>query len=397
MAPGAMGPPRHFHPAQEESWRVVQGELSVQVENGWRSIAAGETRSIPPGTVHTLGNRSNDTVRFHDTHVPALDFQHYIEDLDRLAASGCLTSRMTPRTLIYGSMALTDHRPMQLSASRVQRAIESLLAIIGRRLGYRLPVTPSRAGESRARDEGGADRFARGLPLRAPPPAAARTCRARQDALPLRHQLTLYAIDIVVPIALYYLLRGVGVSNLLALIAGAAVPACSALVTLRITGRLDAVSVLVLASFVVSIIASLVAHNPRFLLAKEGLITGAWGVWFLASLAARRPAAFVFARPLMEGRRMFAADGWDVLWQSEPRFRRIWQISSVIWGGALLVDAALRVAMSYSLPVHTVPALGGLLWPVTFVVIQVVTNIYYHRAGLYRILGARWLANPSAT
>jgi hypothetical protein len=40
-----------------------------------------------------------------------------------------------------------------------------------------------------------------------------------------------------------------------------------------------------------------------------------------------------------------------------------------------------------------VPALGGALWPVTFVLIQVVTNVYYHRAGLYRILGAApWLA-----
>lgn len=207
----------------------------------------------------------------------------------------------------------------------------------------------------------------------------------------------MYAIDIAVPIALYYLLRSAGVSNLLALTAGAAVPACSALVILRFTHRFDAVSVLVLASFVVSIIASLIARNPRFLLAKEGFLTGVWGVWFLASLAAQRPAAFAFARPLMEGRRVFAGHDWDALWQSEVRFRRIWQISTVIWGAALLVDAALRVAMSYTLPVHTVPALGGLLWPVTFVVIQVITNVYYHRAGLYRILGASWLASPSLT
>ena len=123
-----------------------------------------------------------------------------------------------------------------------------------------------------------------------------------------------------------------------------------------------------------------------------------WGLWFLASLAARRPAAFAFARPLMEGRRAFAARAaWDVLWKSDLRFRRIWRISTAIWGAALLVDAALRVAMSYSLPIHTVPALSGLLWPLTFVVIQVVTNVYYYRAGLYRILGARWLADPSPT
>jgi hypothetical protein len=51
-----------------------------------------------------------------------------------------------------------------------------------------------------------------------------------------------------------------------------------------------------------------------------------------------------------------------------------------------------RVIMSYTLPVAVVPGLGGALWPVTFVVLQVVTNVYYHFAGLYRLLGARWLA-----
>jgi hypothetical protein len=63
----------------------------------------------------------------------------------------------------------------------------------------------------------------------------------------------------------------------------------------------------------------------------------------------------------------------------------------VIWAAALLADAVVRVVMSFTLPVDVVPGLGGALWPVTFLVIQVVTNIYYNRAGLYRILGARWV------
>ncbi len=33
MAPGAMGPPRHSHPAQDESWTVQTGELSVLVND----------------------------------------------------------------------------------------------------------------------------------------------------------------------------------------------------------------------------------------------------------------------------------------------------------------------------------------------------------------------------
>ena len=73
--PGAMGPPRHSHPAQEESWTVQTGELSVLVNSQWRTLTAGESLTIPPGTVHTLANRSAATVCFHDAHSPALDFR----------------------------------------------------------------------------------------------------------------------------------------------------------------------------------------------------------------------------------------------------------------------------------------------------------------------------------
>lgn len=83
---------------------------------------------------------------------------------------------------------------------------------------------------------------------------------------------------------------------------------------------------------------------------------------------------------------------WDALWDAEPRFRRIWRVSTVIWALALLADAVIRVVMSYTLPVGVVPGLGGALYPVTFVVIQIITNVYYQVAGLNRLLGARWLA-----
>jgi quercetin dioxygenase-like cupin family protein len=136
MAPGALGPPKHFHPSQEESWRVVDGELSVFVDDDWRTLGAGEELKIPPNTVHTLRNRSDGVVRFRDVHVPALDFQDYIEDLDRLAAAGKITGRMTPSTLINGAMVLRGHRTTQLSASATQRVAENVLSVIGRVLGY---------------------------------------------------------------------------------------------------------------------------------------------------------------------------------------------------------------------------------------------------------------------
>jgi hypothetical protein len=36
--------------------------------------------------------------------------------------------------------------------------------------------------------------------------------------------------------------------------------------------------------------------------------------------------------------------------------------------------------------VGLVPGLGGALWPVTFLVLQVVTNVYFARSGFWRIL-----------
>lgn len=207
----------------------------------------------------------------------------------------------------------------------------------------------------------------------------------------LGRQIGTIVFDIAAPIALYYGLRAAGLSSLAALAIGAVIPAASAAWVLLRQRRANMVALLVLGTMAASLIISVISHSPRFLLAKDGLITSVWGIWFLASLGARL-AAFLFARPLMEGRRVFAVRDWDALWDAEPRFRRIWRVSTVIWGLALLADAVIRVVMAYTLPVDVVPALGGALYPVTFVVIQIITNIYYQVAGLNRLLGARWLA-----
>lgn len=211
------------------------------------------------------------------------------------------------------------------------------------------------------------------------------------EPVSLGRQLGIFAFDIGAPIACYYTLRAIGVSALVALTAGAILPAVAAVWQLAARRRVDPVAVLVILTMAVSVAAAAATHSPRLLLAKEGLVTGLWGIVFVVSLAARRPVAFTIARPLMEGRRVFAANSWDELWAREPSFRRIWRVSTLVWAGALLADAVIRVLMAYRLPVDEVPGLGGLLWPITFLVIQVVTNLYYLRAGLYRLLGARWL------
>ncbi len=207
----------------------------------------------------------------------------------------------------------------------------------------------------------------------------------------LPRQLAILGFDLAAPIVVYYVLHGAGVSNLLALGAGATLPALAATYTLLTRRHVDTVAVAMVTTMIATMAVSVIAHSPRFLLAKDGLITGVWGLWFLASVRAERPLAYIFARPLMESMKIYAGRSWDVLWETKSQFRRIWRVSSVMWGIGLLLDAAVRVVMSYSLPIHVVPGLSGALYPVTFVLLQIVSNIYYSLAGLNQLLGARWL------
>lgn len=199
--------------------------------------------------------------------------------------------------------------------------------------------------------------------------------------------------DLVVPLVLFYVLRGAGVGVYLALLAGALVSAVTAVVVVVTQRRLDAIAVFVLTTMLVSVGVSLLTGSDRFLLAKEGWLTAVTGTWFLGTLRARRPLAFHFSRPLLEGRLGWPAD-WDALWERAPRFRRMWRVSTALWGVGTLLDSVARVVMAYTLPVDLVPALSSTMYAVTSVVLVGVTNIYYRAAGAYAPGSALYQPRP---
>lgn len=205
-----------------------------------------------------------------------------------------------------------------------------------------------------------------------------------------RAGLFVFGMDLVLPVVTYYLLRAADLNSIDSLTVCVSIPAIGAAVTLIRGGRVDALAVLVIASAAISVGLSVVSGNPRTLLARNGWITGAWGLWMCWGVRASRPPTYTIARPLMEGSRFFGTASWDELWTNEPDFRRIWRVSSALWGVALLIDATVRVLMAYALPVSIVPGLDTSLYVVTFLILQFTTNVYFHRSGLYRMLGAAW-------
>ncbi|MFJ2031129.1 VC0807 family protein [Streptosporangium sp. NPDC087985] len=200
-----------------------------------------------------------------------------------------------------------------------------------------------------------------------------------------RRTLLRLLVDLLVPAALYYGLRLTGMSVYLSLLITTVVPAAMGAYRLVRERRVDGLSVFMTAMMVLGVGVSLISGSERFLLAREGWLTAAVGIWFLASLRAGMPLTFLFSRPLMEGRFPIHGTGetWDVLWERLPRFRRAWRVTAVLWGAGTLLDAAARVVMAYTLPVDAVPALGSALYAGTSITLIVIANVYFITVGLF--------------
>lgn len=195
-----------------------------------------------------------------------------------------------------------------------------------------------------------------------------------------------FCVNVVVPLGGYYVLRWFGVGVYASLLISTLFSAVTTAVPLIRNRRVDGLSLYMTTMLAASVVVSFLAGSPRFLMAKDAWLTGMGGVWFLGSMWTRRPLAYLFTRPLLEGRLGWPG-GWEDLWERVPRFRRIWQVSSVLWGIGTLMDAAGRAVMAYTLPVDLVPILSGGLYVVTTVVLVVVTNVYF---AIARMRARQW-------
>ncbi|MEU6313140.1 cupin domain-containing protein [Streptomyces sp. NPDC047014] len=72
-AAGAPGPPPHVHEHHEEAFRVLAGELSLDVDGRTMTLRAGEYAVVPRGAVHRPYNTGPVECRFLFITSPALD------------------------------------------------------------------------------------------------------------------------------------------------------------------------------------------------------------------------------------------------------------------------------------------------------------------------------------
>lgn len=168
-------------------------------------------------------------------------------------------------------------------------------------------------------------------------------------------------IDAGVPVATYYLLTGAaGMSTLSALAWSSAVPAARTLWSLA-RGRINALAAVILLVNVTGLALSLVAGDPRLMLAKDSGVTSVLGIAILVSVLLGKPLMTTAVRPWITKGDPAKLARWQRLGASSTEFRRAERVFSVVWGVALLAECVVRVVGAYTLPVGTMVWLGPVI------------------------------------
>jgi hypothetical protein len=163
--------------------------------------------------------------------------------------------------------------------------------------------------------------------------------------------------DAGLPLAAYYGLRLAGQSETVALLAGAVLAALRIGWVAARHRKFDGVAALLTAVLAVGLVLSSVSGDARFLLVKESFGTAAAAVVLLVT-ARRDPLILVAVRAGSNEQKRAEIDR---LCAHVPEFRRSFVLMSVVWGIALLAEAALRVPLVYLLSADVVAGLSVVL------------------------------------
>ena len=104
--PNTPEPILHYHPFQDEHFKVLDGNLTVRTGRNLKVLHEGDEIDIPSGTRHAVWNRSNLRAKINWKVTPALDTEYLFETITGLVNDGKTGEDSKPGLL---QMALTGN------------------------------------------------------------------------------------------------------------------------------------------------------------------------------------------------------------------------------------------------------------------------------------------------
>jgi hypothetical protein len=134
-----------------------------------------------------------------------------------------------------------------------------------------------------------------------------------------------------------------------AMIASAVPPLLWSVYELAKTRRLDAISLTVAGSILLTVGATAMGGSARLIQIRDALVTGAIGVAFLVSLGMARPMIFYLARAAM-ARTAEGMAAYETIWD-QPGVPAVFRWLSIVWGLGLVGQTAAMCYLAWIWPI----------------------------------------------
>jgi quercetin dioxygenase-like cupin family protein len=132
-------PVPHYHPIQQENFKVLQGQIKVRINNEVKTLNAGDELFIAPKVVHSMWNGGNDEAVVNWKIEPALQSEQLFRTAFGLANDGKTNPDGAP-DLLQASLLVSHHFNEYRLAKPpfvVQRIVFGVLKPIARLMGYK--------------------------------------------------------------------------------------------------------------------------------------------------------------------------------------------------------------------------------------------------------------------
>jgi hypothetical protein len=188
------------------------------------------------------------------------------------------------------------------------------------------------------------------------------------------------AVEIALPIGVYYGLHSLGMSTFLSLALSGVVPLARTLLQFAKDRTLNGLALVVLVTNVVGMLLTFVSGDARMMIAKDSIGSGIIGIVVLVSAFTAQPIMTKALRPFLTHGKADHEAAWDRL-SGTARFDTILRRNSFIWGIGFMLESAARVAGAFTLPVETMVWLSTVIFIGAFVVIMLVAGAVSQEAG----------------
>ncbi|GAA2156163.1 VC0807 family protein [Actinomadura napierensis] len=171
-----------------------------------------------------------------------------------------------------------------------------------------------------------------------------------------------FAVDVAVPLAVYYLAhKGFGLDLVASLALSSVVPAVRTVGGAVRNRTVNGLAGLMLAVNAAGIALGFVAGDPRLMIAKDSGISSVIGLSILVSAFRAKPLMSAGLKPFLTKGEAAREAAWDRLRAGSARFRGLERRFSALWGCALLAECVARIVGAYTVPVETMAWLGTVM------------------------------------